>query len=76
GDTQTQNGAHHTEDPDGVNETGTSNDGGFGIYIPVDPPAGDTQTQNGAHHTEDPDGVNETGTSNDGGFGIYIPVDP
>ncbi|MGW6138138.1 hypothetical protein [Streptomyces sp. NPDC055140] len=66
--------ARHNEDPDGVNE-GTSNDDGFGIQIPVDPPADNTQAQSDARHNEDPDSVNE-GTSNDGGFGIQIPVDP
>ncbi|MFB6855376.1 hypothetical protein ACFCWV_23215, partial [Streptomyces sp. NPDC056341] len=57
------------DDPDGGNERDTSNDDGFGVQLPVDPPADDTETQNSTHYTEDPDGVNETNTPNDDGFG-------
>ncbi|MCX5436946.1 hypothetical protein [Streptomyces sp. NBC_00063] len=49
------------DDPDGANESGTSDDGGFGVQFPVDPPTGDTQVQSDTRHGENPDGVNEWG---------------
>ncbi|MFD5124863.1 hypothetical protein [Streptomyces sp. NPDC058385] len=49
------------DDPDGVNETGTSNDSGFGVQLPVDQPPGDTEFQGNTRLGEDPDGVNEWG---------------
>ncbi|MFF2250704.1 hypothetical protein [Streptomyces sp. NPDC058142] len=49
------------DDPDGGNERGTSNDGGFGVQFPVDAPTGDTQVQSDTRHGENPDGVNEWG---------------
>ncbi|MFG2656031.1 hypothetical protein, partial [Streptomyces sp. NPDC048425] len=39
------------DDPDGGNERGTSNDGGFGVQLPIDPPANDTEAQSGTHYT-------------------------
>ncbi|MFG2656030.1 hypothetical protein, partial [Streptomyces sp. NPDC048425] len=64
------------ENPDGVNETNTPNDDGFGVQLPIDPPANDTEAQSGTHHPENPDGVNETNTPNDDGFGVQLPIDP